>query len=337
MNVFENRTTVGLPVNAADDPKADVGRRATGDTMFEGVRARATAARDAVNGRLPPGLRVGVVTLYWYSTRSSEWLDRLAARPSWRRWTDLSVVVLLVVQVAGLLFVGFAAVQALGQESATALNDPANTVAIPGVNAFMPLASAPYVVAALLVATVVHEGGHAVACRAARVPVREWGLALLFGVVPLAGYVMPGEELDAASLRDRLRVYAIGVFHNLLVAGVALAVLFSGLTATPRAAFVEYFGWTVVGEAPPTAATVADLGVLTNLAFWLALLNANFGLLNALPVSVLDGGRVLSLTIERLSDVTGVDISPQARWVVVHVASVAVVALVVVALFAPLI
>jgi membrane-associated protease RseP (regulator of RpoE activity) len=147
---------------------------------------------------------------------------------------------------------------------------------------------------------------------------------------------MPGEELDAASLRDRLRIYAIGVFHNLLVAGVALLVLLSPLTATPEAAFVEYFGWAAVGEAPPTAATVADLGILTNLAFWLALLNANFGLLNALPVSVLDGGRVLSLAIEGLGDRTGTDVSPRARWVLVHVASVAVVALVAVAIFAPL-
>jgi membrane-associated protease RseP (regulator of RpoE activity) len=304
--------------------------------MFEAARERATATRDAVNARLPPGLRVGALTLYWYSTRSSERLDHLAARPAWRRWTDLSVLVLLVVQVAGLAVVGLAAVQALGQEQATALNDPANTVAIPGVNAFMPLASTPYVVAALLVATVVHEGGHAVACRAARVPVREWGVALLLGVVPLAGYVMPGEELDAAPIRDRLRVYAIGVFHNLLVAAVALAVLFSPVTAGPRAAFVEYFGWAAVGQAPPTAASVADLGVLTNLAFWLALLNANFGLLNALPVSVLDGGRVLSLVIERFGDRTGAEVSPRARWVLVQVASVAVVALVAVALFAPL-
>jgi membrane-associated protease RseP (regulator of RpoE activity) len=304
--------------------------------MLEGVQERATAAHDAVNARLPPGLRIGALTLYWYSTRSSEGLDRLAARRAWRRWTDMSVLVLLVVQVTGLVVVGLAAVQALGQESATALNDPANTVAIPGVNAFMPLASAPYVVAALLVATVVHEGGHAVACRAARVPVREWGIALLFGVVPLAGYVMPGEELDAASVRDRLRVYAIGVFHNLLVAGVALAVLFSPATGTPRAVFIEYFGWAVIGEAPPTAASVAGLSVLTHLAFWLALLNANFGLLNALPVSVLDGGRVLSLAIEGVDDRTRTDISPRARWVLVHVASVAVVALVVVALFAPL-
>ena len=109
---------------------------------------------------------------------------------------------------------------------------------------------------------------------------------------------MPGEELDAASVRTRLRIYAVGVFHNLLLAGAAFAVLLAPVMATSEAAFVGYFGWAVMGEAPRTAATVADLGILTNLAFWLALLNVNFELLNALPVSMLDGGRVLSLVLE---------------------------------------
>lgn len=305
--------------------------------MTGGLGERIDRVETAVNDRLPPGLRVGLITLYWYSTRTSERLDRLAARPAWRRWTDLSVVALLAGQVACLAIVAFAAVQALGQEQATALNRPANTVAVPGLNDFMPLAATPYVVLGLLVATAVHEGGHAVACRAADVEVEEWGLALLFGVVPLAAYVLPGDGLDGAPVRARLRVYSVGVFHNLLVAAVALAVLVAPGTASPRAAFVEYFGWAALGDAPPTAASVSRLGVVTNAAFWLALLNANFGLLNALPVSVLDGGRVLALTMERAGDRVGRPLPTATRWAVVHAASVAVVALLGVALFAPLV
>jgi len=304
--------------------------------MGDGVGDRIGAVESAVNGRLPRGLKLGFLTLYVYSTRTSARLDDVAHRPLWRRWTDLSVGVLLASQVAGLLVVGLAAVRALGQEQATALNDPANTVAVPGLNAFMPLASAPYVVLALLVATVVHEGGHALACRAAGVDIEEWGIALLLGFIPLAGYVLPADELDDASLRARLRVYAVGVFHNLLVTAVTVGVLLLPVTATPRAAFVEYFGWAVVGQAPPTAATVAQLGVLTNTAFWLALLNVNFGLLNALPVSVLDGGRVLSLTLQRGGELAGYPVSERARLTVVHTASFAVVLLLGVALFAPL-
>jgi len=288
-----------------------------------------------INERLPGPLKIGALTLYWYSTRTSRYVDDLATHRWWDRWSDASVATLATVQILGIALLALAATQALSQQRATALNDPVNTVAVPGMNAFMPLAATPYIVLALVVATVVHEGGHAVACRAADVRVEEWGLALLFGVLPLAGYVLPGDELDTASTRAQLRVYSIGVFHNLLVAAVAVAVLLAPLTATPRAAFMAYFGWAVVGGGPPTAATVASLGVLTNVAFWLALLNANFGLLNALPISALDGGRVLSLVLTHLDRTTALDLSPRTHWLALHGASVAVIALVVLAVVGP--
>lgn len=296
---------------------------------IEGVEA-------AINERLPGPLKIGALTLYWYSTRSSDRLDRLADHSLWARWSDASILTLAAVQVFGIALIALAAIQALGQQQATALNDPVNTVAIPGLNAFMPLASTPYIVLALVVATVVHEGGHAVGCRAADVDVEEWGLALLLGVVPLAGYVLPGDELDDASIRAQLRVFSIGVFHNLLVTAVAVAILLLPWVPGPRTTFVAYFGWAVGGGPAPTAATVAELGAVANAAFWLALLNANFGLLNALPISVLDGGRVLSLSLTHLDHATALDLTPRTRWLALHGASVAVVTLVVVAVLAPL-
>lgn len=303
--------------------------------MLGRVRDRLDGIESAVNETLPGPLKIGFLTLYVFSTRNSTLVDRIADRSLVRRWADLAIGVLLVVQVLGVAVVALAAVQALGQTQTTALNDPANVVAIPGFNAFMPLASTPYVVSALVVATVVHEGGHAVACRAEDLSVEEWGVALLLGVIPLAGYVLPGDELDNASIRARLRVYAIGVFHNLLVAALAAAVLLTPLTASPTDAFLAYFGWAAVGGSAPTAATVASLGVLTNLCFWFALLNVNFGLLNALPVSVLDGGRVLSLSLESVTERTGVDLSARGRSVVVHTSSIVVVLLVGMAIVGP--
>lgn len=302
---------------------------------IQSVQERIDEGATAVNGRLPGPLKVGFLTLYVYSTRQSAPVERVAAHRWWRRWTDLSIGVLLALQAVGLAVVALAAVQALGQTGTTALNDPANTVAIPGFNDFMPLASTPYVVAGLVVATVVHEAGHAIACRAEDLPVEEWGVALLLGVVPLAGYVLPGDELDDAPIQSRMRVYAVGAFHNLLVAIAAYAVLLSPLTATPTEAFVAYFGWAAVGGSAPTAATVAGLGALTNVAFWLALLNVNFGLLNALPVSVLDGGRVLSLSLESLSERRGLDLSAGARTLLVHASSAVVLLLVALAIVGP--
>lgn len=299
------------------------------------ITHRATSLERRANAVLPDPLKLGALTLYLHTSRGVDRLDALAARRFWDRWTDAGVVALLLLQVGGLGLVAVGAWSALGRETATALNDPANVVAVPGLNEFMPIAAAPYVVVALVAATVVHEGGHAVACRRAGVPVVEVGVALLLGVLPVAAYVLPGEELDAAPTRAKLRVYAVGVFHNVLLALLAYGVLLSPVTASPRVAFVAYFGWALVGGSAPTAATVAGLGVLTNLAFWLALLNANFGLLNALPVAALDGGRVLDLVLGRIANRAGVSLSDRARTLAVHGAGVAAAVLVAVAIVGP--
>ncbi|UPW00724.1 site-2 protease family protein [Halorussus gelatinilyticus] len=304
--------------------------------MIASLRARLDALEARVNDALPGPVKVGFLTLYLFSTASADRFDALASRPAWDRWADAGVATLLTLQVGGMALVAGAARQALGRTRATALNDPVNTVALPGVNEFMPLAAAPYVVAGLVVATVVHEAGHALVCRRANVAVTEWGVALLFGVLPLAAYVLPDETIDDASVRTKLRMYAVGAFHNVVVAVVALAVLASPLSAgSPLSAYLTYFGWALTGGSPPTAATVASLGVLTNLAFWLALLNANFALLNALPVSVFDGGRVLALALRASADRFGVPLSPLAESAVVHGASLLAVALVVVAVLGP--
>ena len=301
---------------------------------FERVRNRVEAVEDRLNEVLPGPLKVGLGVLYWHSTRTSARFDAIADSRSVRRWSDLAIAVLLVLQVVTLALVTVAAINALGRPP-TELNDPVNTIAIPGVNDFMPLASTPYVVFGLVVATVVHEGGHALACRATDVPVREWGVALLLGCIPLAGYVLPGEELDAADERTRMRVFAIGVQHNLVVTAVAGAVLLSPLTAPPLSAFFTYFGWAAVGGQAPTAVAVAELGPLTNTCFWLVLLNANVGLLNALPIGPLDGGRILSELLDVTADRTGYALSARLRTGAVYALSVGVVSLVVVAIIGP--
>lgn len=304
--------------------------------MIAPFRARLDALEARINDALPGPLKVGFLMLYLFSTASADWFDALARRRGVGRWADAGIGVLLGLQVGGMALVAGAAWQALGRTRATALNDPVNAVALPGVNDFMPLAAAPYVVAGLVVATVVHEAGHALVCRRANVAVTEWGVALLFGLLPLAAYVLPDEAIEETPIRTKLRLYAVGVFHNLLVAVVALALLASPLSSgSPLSAYLTYFGWALTGGSPPTAAAVAGLGAVTNLAFWLALLNANFALLNALPVSAFDGGRVLSLALRASADRLGVPVSPLAESLVVHAASLLAVALVVVALLGP--
>ncbi|NHN59479.1 MULTISPECIES: site-2 protease family protein [Halorussus] len=304
--------------------------------MSPPARERLDRVEARLNRALPGPVKVGLLTLYLFSTATPDLLDAAASHPAWDRWTDAGVAALLALQVGGMALLSVAAWRALGQPRVTPLNDPANTVAVPGLNDFMPVAAAPYVVAGLVVATVVHEVGHAVACRRAGVEVEEWGVALLLGVLPVAAYVLPAAAIDRAPVGARMRLYAVGVFHNLVVAVAALAVLYSPLAAGPRETYMAYFGWALVGGAPPTAATLGALGALTNFCFWLALLNANFALLNALPVSMFDGGRVLALALREVADRAGVSLSPVAQSAVVHGASVLALGLVVLAVVGPL-
>jgi membrane-associated protease RseP (regulator of RpoE activity) len=289
----------------------------------------------SVDERLPDGVRLGAFALYLHTRRGLPVVDRVAAWDGWDRYHDVGVAVLVGLQAVVVGLIALTAWIALtGSMEPTAANDPKNAVAIPGVNEFMPLSAAVYVVAGLVLATGIHELGHAVACRREGVRVEEWGVALLLGVIPVAGYVLPDEDgIERASVRTRLRVFSVGVFNNVLVAAVALGALLTPLTADPVAVYVEYFGWALTGATPPSAASIAALGPVSNLLFWTAFLSANVALINALPIGILDGGRVLKLLVDRASEC--VSVSPRTTRVAVRVVGVCTALLVVVTVFGP--
>lgn len=298
---------------------------------FARLLERLDAAETACNERLPSFLKVGFLTLYAHTNRGEPLVDRVADRGPWRRWHDLGVSVLVACGLGTVALVGWAAVAALTNDvESTAANDPSNMVAVPGVNEFMPLAAAGYVVLGLLVATVVHEAGHAISLRVDGLEIDELGVALLFGVVPLAAYVKPTEAVDYAHASVRLRLFAAGVANNVAVTLLALlGFLVVGLDAVADA-YLVYFGWLYTTAAPPTAADVASLGVAVNALFWVGFLNANLALFNALPIWPLDGGKVFRIGVEEL--LGDGRRSPRSVWVG---ASVLTAGVVVLALFGP--
>ncbi|MFC4407046.1 site-2 protease family protein [Haloarchaeobius iranensis] len=298
---------------------------------FDSVLRRFEAVEAACNERLPESLKVGFLTLYAFTTRGEPLVDRVAERGPWRRWHDLGVGVLVACGLGAVGAVGWVAVVALTTDvESTAANDPNNMVAIPGVNEFMPLAAAGYVVLGLLVATLVHEGGHAISLRVDDLPIDEMGVALLFGVLPLAAYVKPTAAVEDAPARARLRLFAAGVANNV---AVTLLVLLGFVVVGPDTivdAYLVYFGWLYTPAAPPTAADVATLGVVGNTLFWVGFLNANLALFNALPIWPLDGGKVFRIVVaETVGD--GAD-APRS---VVVTASALTAAVVLLALFGP--
>lgn len=126
----------------------------------------------------------------------------------------------------------------------------------------------PPAIASLVVATVVHEAGHALANRAEGVAVRAVGLSVLF-VVPTGAFVRcDAADRRALSRAARARVDAAGVLANLAFALVAVVL---SRTVLDHSAFVA----------------------------WLWVLNGGLALTNGLPLWPLDGERVFLSVLSR--------------------------------------
>ena len=81
-------------------------------------------------------------------------------------------------------------------------------------------------VIALLIATVVHEAGHALAAVQERVRIRGAGLVLVV-VYPGAYVEIDSADLERATPAARLRIFLAGVFHNAVLALLALVLLWA--------------------------------------------------------------------------------------------------------------
>ena len=208
-------------------------------------------------GYLPSAVRVQGPLTTIHTTYGRKLLNRLS-RPKrlWRAWSNLGVGVALIVMFGMFLFLVQAAVTTLSNPpAATAANQPSNFLVIPGVNDFLPLAVAPEIVLGLLIALVVHEGGHGLLCRVEDIEIDSLGV-VLFALIPVGAFVEPDEESQRRADRGaRTRMFAAGVTNNFLVTAVAFALLFGPVVGaiTPAA------GVAVQGAYPGTPAAEAGI------------------------------------------------------------------------------
>jgi membrane-associated protease RseP (regulator of RpoE activity) len=207
-------------------------------------------------GYLPDAVRVQGPLTTIHTTRGRAFLNWLAGpRRFWRAWSNLGVGIAVVVMVAMFAFLVWSALATLQSPVQTQANQPSNFLIIPGVNDFLPLAVAPEIVLGLLIALVVHEGGHGLLCRVEDIDIESLGLVLLT-IIPVGAFVEPDEESQTNADRGaRSRMFAAGVTNNFAVTAVAFALLFGPVIAsiTPAAGLA-------VGGAY-TGAPAADAGI----------------------------------------------------------------------------
>ena len=207
-------------------------------------------------GLLPDSIRVSGPITTLHTGRGRDFLDWLATpKRFWRAWGNLGVGFGLVILAGSFLLVVVGAIQAVRNPQPTALNQPRNVLAIPGVNDFLPLSVAPEIVTGLVLGLIVHEGGHGLMCRVEDIDIESVGLAFLT-VLPVGAFVEPDEKnLRLADRGAQIRMYTAGVTNNFALALVALLVLFGPVIGS----FAVVDGVPVGGVRQDSPAAVAGV------------------------------------------------------------------------------
>jgi len=210
-----------------------------------------------MRGLLPESIRISGPITTLHTQRGRDFLEWLSGPTRfWRAWGSFGVGIALVVMVGSFLLVAFAAVQAVTNPQPTALNEPRNVLAIPGVNQFLPLSAAVEIVAGLVIGLVVHEGGHGLMCRVEDIDIESLGLAFL-AFIPVGAFVEPDEDSRRrASRGGQTRMFAAGVTNNFAITIVTFALLFGPVVGAIGVAP----GAAIGGALPGTSAAAADIG-----------------------------------------------------------------------------
>ncbi len=141
----------------------------------------------------------------------------------------------------------FAAAAAAGHQQLSILTSqvPGAAPVIPGI--FIPLIPGIIAIAIMLI---VHEGSHGVLARLAKVRLLSTGL-LVFGIIPVGGYVEPDEKQVARlKRRTQTRIMSAGISANFLAA-VAFAVPMVLILALVPNLYVQQFTIASVAKGYP--------------------------------------------------------------------------------------
>ena len=194
-------------------------------------------------------------------TDKVSFFDKFKNVPFLRAYTNISTILIFVFG----LFMSAMIILVLKitldiQPEPTGIYAPRNVFMIPGVNEFIPVTLGVFI--AFVFAGAIHEFGHAIVCRAEGINIVNTGI--LLAIIPIGAFVNPREEeLNAASIGSRLRVYSAGVANNFMVGVVAffiLCIAVSTMVVPIIAGSVYVFetGGNVGGVSPGMYVTMVD-------------------------------------------------------------------------------
>ncbi|MEF8773304.1 MAG: site-2 protease family protein [Halobacteriales archaeon] len=209
-------------------------------------------------GWLPEYAKAQGPLLSIHTSRGRAFLNWLASpRRFWRAWANFGLGFSIVVMALAFFFLLTSAILQMLRPEPTMVTQPRNVLVIPGVNDFLPLSVAPEIIAGLVVALVVHEGGHGLLCRVEDIDIKSLGVVLL-AVIPLGAFVEPDEESRTEADRgQQSRMFAAGVTNNFAVTVIAFTLLFGPVVGSIAVAPGVHVGTTM----PASGADAAGIGM----------------------------------------------------------------------------
>lgn len=145
----------------------------------------------------------------------------------WSVWGILGVISSILTAILGFILITSSVLTILLTEPAeVGIQGPTDMLVIPGVNRFLPLDAAPEIIIGLLIAMIVHEGGHAIYCVLGDIKIKSTGI--IFGaLIPIGAFVEPDEEEQfEANTLDQLKMYSAGIMNNYAIFIICIVLLF---------------------------------------------------------------------------------------------------------------
>ncbi|XP_014481341.1 PREDICTED: membrane-bound transcription factor site-2 protease [Dinoponera quadriceps] len=171
------------------------------------------------------GLEIQILRIKWFTTAFNRKIIKWGMDRSkfWTAWFNAGVIIsIILLPIAVLIILKMTFNMWLAGSSSDTGSGAILEPMLPGVD--IPFNELGYYVTTLAVCSIVHELGHALA--AAREDVQLFGLGIfIFFTIPIAYVHISNEQLVALPLRNQLRVTCAGIWHNIVFATVAAAIL----------------------------------------------------------------------------------------------------------------
>jgi membrane-associated protease RseP (regulator of RpoE activity) len=145
----------------------------------------------------------------------------------WRIWGNTGSILAILTGFLSFIMVSISLYGIIKSPTAVRIQGPTDMIVIPGVNRFLPLSATPEILLALLIAMVIHEGGHAIYCVLGDINIKSTGV-IFAGLLPMGAFVEPDEnEQNAAKLNDQVRMYAAGIMNNYAAFVITIVLIFT--------------------------------------------------------------------------------------------------------------